>query len=35
MFETEKKRELDAYRLINFHICDLTLSKLFFECKVV
>jgi len=33
MFETEKKREPDAYRQINFHLCDLTLSKFFFECN--
>ena len=31
MFEREKKRKLDAYRQINFHLCDITLSKLFFE----
>jgi len=33
MFETEKKRELGAYRQINFNLCDLTLRKLFFECN--
>ena len=33
MFETEKKRELDAYRQINFRTCDLTQSKLFFDCN--
>jgi hypothetical protein len=33
MFDTEKKRELYAYRQINFHLCDSTLSKLFLQCN--